>query len=46
MCGKTIANMIKGKTPAEICEKFALKDNFTPEEKLQIKRETEWCENK
>jgi S-phase kinase-associated protein 1 len=29
---KTVANMIKGKTPGEIGETFTIKNDFTPEE--------------
>jgi S-phase kinase-associated protein 1 len=32
LCCKTIANMIKGKTPEEIRKTFNIKNDFTPEE--------------
>lgn len=43
---KTIANMLKGKTPEEIRRTFGLKDDLTAEEKEQIRRENMWCEEK
>jgi S-phase kinase-associated protein 1 len=42
---KTVANMIKGKNPEEIRKTFNIKNDFTPEEEEQIKKENEWCEN-
>ena len=44
ICCKTVANMIKGKTPEEIRELFNIKDDFTDDEKEQIKKENAWCE--
>jgi S-phase kinase-associated protein 1 len=41
---KTVANMIKGKTPEEIRKLFNIQNDFTPEEEAQIKRENEWAE--
>ena len=32
---KTVANMIKGKTPEEIRETFNIKKNFTPSEQVR-----------
>ena len=40
---KTVANMIKGKTPEEIRQTFNIKNDFTPEEEEQIRKENEWC---
>ncbi|BBH08056.1 hypothetical protein Prudu_020142 [Prunus dulcis] len=34
-----IADMIKGKTPAEIRKTFNIKDQFTPEEEEEVRRE-------
>ncbi|CAF1155706.1 unnamed protein product [Rotaria sordida] len=42
----SVANMIKGKTPEEIRRTFNIKNDFTPQEEEQIKKENEWCENK
>eukprot|EP01105_Mastigella_eilhardi_P025589 TRINITY_DN700_c0_g2_i1.p1 TRINITY_DN700_c0_g2~~TRINITY_DN700_c0_g2_i1.p1 ORF type:complete len:182 (+),score=90.33 TRINITY_DN700_c0_g2_i1:46-546(+) len=43
---KTVANMIKGKTPEEIRKTFNIKNDFTPEEEEQIRKENEWCEDR
>nr|AHW98770.1 S-phase kinase-associated protein 1 [Globodera rostochiensis] len=42
---KTVANMIKGKSPEEIRRTFNIKNDFTPEEEEQIRRENAWCED-
>nr|CDP92048.1 BMA-SKR-2, isoform g [Brugia malayi] len=36
---KTVANMIKGKSPEEIRRTFNIKNDFTPEEEEQIRRD-------
>lgn len=41
---KTVANMIKGKTPEQIREHFGLVNDFTPEEEEQIRKENAWAE--
>lgn len=41
---KSVANMIKGKTPEEIRKTFNIQNDFTPEEEEQIRRENEWAE--
>ncbi|KAG5446061.1 suppressor of kinetochore protein mutant [Clonorchis sinensis] len=46
VCCKTVANMIKGKTPEEIRKTFNIKCDFTPQEEEQVKKENEWCEEK
>jgi len=43
---KTVANMIKGKSPDEIRKTFNIQNDFTPEEEEQIRRETEWAEDR
>lgn len=43
---KTVANMIRGKTPEEIRKTFNIKNDFTLQEEEQIRRENEWCEEK
>lgn len=43
---KTVANMIKGKTPEEIRKTFNIKNDFTPEEEEEIRKENEWCEER
>ena len=40
---KTVANMIKNKSPEEIRMIFNIKNDFTPEEEEQIRKENEWC---
>ena len=42
---KTMANMIKGKTPDEICNLFNIKKDFTVEEEEQVRKENEWLED-
>lgn len=41
---KAVAEMIKGKTPEEIRQTFNIKNDFTPDEEEQIRKENEWCE--
>lgn len=43
---KTVANMIRGKTPEEIRKTFNIKNDFSKEEEEQVRRENEWCEEK
>ncbi|KAF6030588.1 SKP1 [Bugula neritina] len=43
---KTVANMIKGKTTEEIRETFNIKNDFTPDEEEQVRKENEWCKEK
>lgn len=43
---KTVANLIKGKTPEEIRKTFNIKNDFSPEEEVKIRRENEWCEER
>jgi len=41
---KTVAGMIKGKTPEEIRTMFNIVNDFTPEEEERIRLENQWCE--
>ena len=34
--------MIKGKTPEEIRKTFNIKNDFTPEEEEEVRRENQW----
>ena len=43
---KTVANMIKGKTPEEIRKTFNIKNDFTPEEEEIVRKENEWVEDR
>lgn len=43
---KTLALMMKGKTPDEIREKFNIENDFTDAEKEEIRKEIEWFEEK
>ncbi|KAH7847743.1 hypothetical protein Vadar_029821 [Vaccinium darrowii] len=43
MTCQTVADMIKGKTPAEIRRTFNLRDQFTPEEEEEVRRENAWA---
>jgi len=43
---KTVANMIKNKTPEEIRKTFNITNDFTAEEEDQIRRENEWAEDR
>eukprot|EP00127_Corallochytrium_limacisporum_P001721 Clim_evm58s77 gene=Clim_evmTU58s77 len=41
---KTVAQMIKGKKAEEIRKTFNIKNDFTPEEEEEVKKENQWCE--
>ncbi|CAO1941666.1 unnamed protein product [Urochloa humidicola] len=40
---QNVADMIKGKMPEEIRKTFNIKNDFTPEEEAEIRRENEWA---
>ncbi|XP_073142588.1 SKP1-like protein 1A [Henckelia pumila] len=40
---QTVADMIKGKTPEEIRKTFNIKNDFTPEEEEEVRRENAWA---
>ncbi|KAH8281177.1 hypothetical protein KR018_002716, partial [Drosophila ironensis] len=43
---KSVANMIKGKTPEGIRKTFNIKKDFTPDEEEQVRKENGWSEEK
>ena len=43
---KSVAKMITGKSPEQIRQLFNIKNDFTPEEEEQIRKENEWCNEK
>jgi S-phase kinase-associated protein 1 len=40
---QTVALMIKNKTPEEIRAQFNIKNDFTPEEEEEVRRENQWA---
>ncbi|KAL8092926.1 SKP1-like protein 1B [Apium graveolens] len=40
---QTVADMIKGKSPEEIRKTFNIKNDFTPEEEEEVRRENAWA---
>ncbi|MFS8025165.1 putative S-phase kinase-associated protein [Helianthus anomalus] len=40
---QTAADMIKGKTPEEVRKTFNIKNDFTPEEEAELRRENAWA---
>ncbi|KAJ8642295.1 hypothetical protein MRB53_018989 [Persea americana] len=40
---QTVADMIKGRTPEEIRKTFSIKNDFTPEEEEEVRRENQWA---
>ncbi|GLJ58815.1 hypothetical protein SUGI_1479070 [Cryptomeria japonica] len=40
---QTVADMIKGKTPEEIRKIFNIKNDYTPEEEEEVRRENQWA---
>ncbi|XP_027062344.1 SKP1-like protein 1B [Coffea arabica] len=40
---QTVANMMKGKTPEEIRKTFHIKNDYTPEEEEEVRRENTWA---
>ncbi|OMO80412.1 SKP1 component [Corchorus capsularis] len=40
---QTVADMIKGKTPEQIRATFNIKNDFTPEEEAEVRRENQWA---
>ncbi|KAL6218905.1 hypothetical protein ACLB2K_012112 [Fragaria x ananassa] len=40
---QAVADMIKGKTPEQIRKTFNIKNDFTPEEEEEVRRENQWA---
>lgn len=40
------SSLTAGKTPEEIRRTFGIKNDFTPDEEEQVRKENEWCEEK
>ncbi|KAK6922563.1 SKP1 component, dimerization [Dillenia turbinata] len=40
---QTVADVIKGKTPEEIRKTFNIKNDFTPDEEEEVRRENQWA---
>lgn len=40
---QTVADMIKGRTPEEIRKTFNIRNDFTPEEEEEVRRENQWA---
>ncbi|CAL1405250.1 unnamed protein product [Linum trigynum] len=40
---KTVADMMSGKTPEEIRKIFNIKNDYTPEEEAEVRRENQWA---
>ncbi|XP_073047441.1 SKP1-like protein 1B [Primulina eburnea] len=40
---QTVADMIKGKTPEQIRKQFNIKNDYTPEEEEEVRRENAWA---
>lgn len=43
---KTVAEMIRNKSPEELRKMFNIVNDFTPEEEAAIRRENEWAEDR
>lgn len=46
LCCATVANMTLGKTPTEIYKMFDVKEELTPEEEDEIRKENPWLDDK
>lgn len=42
MC-KTVADMMRGKTPEDMRTLFNIKNDYTPEEEAEVRRENAWA---
>lgn len=46
LCCATVANLTLGKTPTEIYKMFDVKEELTPEEEEEIRKENPWLDDK
>lgn len=45
-CYRFLTSLFQGKTPEDIRKLFDIKNDFTPEEEEQIRKENEWCQDR
>ncbi|KAL6873484.1 hypothetical protein ACP4OV_013566 [Aristida adscensionis] len=45
LCCEKVADMVRGKTPEEIRQTFGIKNDFSPDEEDEIRREYNWAFN-
>ncbi|KAJ4850667.1 SKP1-like protein 13 [Turnera subulata] len=43
LAAQTLANMIKGKSPEEVRRMWNIKNDFTPEEEAEVRKENQWA---
>lgn len=43
LCCQSVADIIKGKTPEQIRQYFHIKNDFTPEEEEEVRKENQWA---
>ena len=43
LCCKEVARLVKGKAPEEIRTYFHIKNDFTPQEEEEVRRENQWA---
>ncbi len=43
---KTVADMIKGKTPEQIRSEFDIVNDFTAEELEEVRKDNAWCDDR
>ena len=43
LCCQKVADMIRGKTAEQIRQEFGIKNDFSPEEEEEIRKENQWA---
>ncbi|KAJ4850664.1 hypothetical protein Tsubulata_003914 [Turnera subulata] len=43
LAAQTLANMVKGKSPEEVRRMWNIKNDFTPEEAAEVRKENQWA---